>query len=61
MNWINLNDEQPTEEGYYKVKFDDGTEDEKPWRIRPSKNILGFMTEKNVTHWSKDPIENNEP
>jgi hypothetical protein len=50
-HWKDLNVEQPKKEGYYRVRFDDGTEDQKPWRIRPSRNILGFMTERNVTHW----------
>ena len=49
--WINVNDELPKEEGYYDVKYADGSEDSKPFRIRPNKNILGFMTEKDVTHW----------
>jgi hypothetical protein len=49
--WIAVTDNLPTEEDYYHVKFEDGTEDEKPFRIRPSKNIHGFMTENKVTHW----------
>ncbi len=27
-------------------------EDEKPFRIRPNKNIFGFMTMEKVTHWA---------
>lgn len=49
--WISVETRLPKKEGYYQVKFDDGTEDEKPFRIRPKKNIHGFMTEKKVTHW----------
>lgn len=52
VKWISVNDMLPTKEGYYLVKFEDGTEDEKPFRNRPSKNILGFMTENIVTHWA---------
>jgi hypothetical protein len=51
-NWIDVNDYLPEVEDYYKVKFKDGSEDEKPFRIRPKKNIYGFMTEKPITHWS---------
>lgn len=50
--WTSVSDALPTTEGYYKVRFDNGIEDEKPFRIRPSKNIHGFMTEDKVTHWS---------
>jgi len=49
--WVSVIDALPTVEDYYEVKFEDGTEDEKPFRIRPKKNIRGFMTEKKVTHW----------
>lgn len=59
-NWISVKDRLPKTEGYYKVKFSDGTEDEKPFRIRPAKNIYGFMTEQKVTHWQplpKPPIK----
>jgi len=51
--WINVNDKMPDTESYYKVKFDDGTEDEKYFRNRPQKNIYGFMSEKNVIEWRK--------
>ncbi len=50
-DWINASDKLPETEGYYGVRFDDGSTDEKPFRIRPEKNIRGFMTEKNVTQW----------
>lgn len=50
-NWISVKDRLPEKEGYCKVKFKDGTEDEKPFRIRPHKNIHGFMTMNEVTHW----------
>ena len=53
MKEISCKKEMPKEEGYYKVKFADGTTDQKPFRIRPNKNIRGFMTEKEVTHWYK--------
>lgn len=52
-SWISVKDKLPNKESYYDVKFDDGTEDQKPYRIRPKQNIKGFMTEKNVTHWRK--------
>jgi len=51
MEWISVKDKMPESEGYYEVMFEDGTEDEKPFRIRPNKNIKGFMTEQIVTHW----------
>lgn len=51
MKWINVDTELPTTEGYYGVKFEDGTTDEKPFRIRPSKNIHGFMTMNKVIEW----------
>lgn len=54
-HWIPVEEKLPETEGYYKVKFDDGTEDEKPFRIRPKQNIHGFMTMDNVTHWA--PME----
>lgn len=50
-NWISVDTELPEVEGYYDVMFDTGFTDEKPFRIRPHKNIHGFMTEENVTHW----------
>ena len=49
--WISVEDSLPEKEGYYTVKFKDGTEDEKPFRIRPNQNIKGFMTIDTVTHW----------
>ncbi len=50
-NWISVHDSLPKKEGYYTVKYDDGSTDRKPFRIRPNSNILGFMTEKNVIAW----------
>lgn len=50
-SWISVKDKLPTMEGYFTVKFADEIEDRKPFRIRPNKNIHGFMTEKEVTHW----------
>lgn len=50
-DWISVDERLPEIEGYYKVRFEDGTEDEKPFRIRPSKKIYGFMTMDKVTHW----------
>lgn len=52
IKWINVDDELPTKEDYYKVKFENGDIDQKPFRIRPNQNIHGFMTEDVVTHWS---------
>lgn len=51
--WIPVSERLPETEGYYAVKFEDGVEDEKPFRIRPNKNIFGFMTEENVVEWAK--------
>lgn len=51
--WISVIERLPEKEGYYNVRFEDGVEDEKPFRIRPKKNIFGFMTMKKVTHWKK--------
>ncbi len=53
VNWISIHDRLPKKEDYYRVKFTDGTEDEKPFRNRPNRNILGFMTENIVTHWAE--------
>lgn len=50
-NWINVSDRLPEKEGYYSVMFKDGTTDRKPFRIRPNKNIRGFMTEGVVIAW----------
>lgn len=49
--WISVKDAWPRVEGYCRVKYEDGTEDQKPYRHRPGKGIRGFMSEKNVTHW----------
>jgi hypothetical protein len=49
--WIDASKELPKVEGYYEVLFDNGMKDEKPFRIRPSKNIYGFMTEEKVIKW----------
>lgn len=50
-NWIKVTTKLPEKEGYYKVKFKDGTIDQLPFRIRPNKNIRGFMTEGVVIAW----------
>jgi hypothetical protein len=50
-NWVDVSKDLPKVEGYYDVKYFDGEEDSKPFRIRPKNNIYGFMTEKEVTHW----------
>lgn len=50
-NWVYVEDELPEYEGYYDVKYADGTEDSKPFRIRPASSIFGFMTEKDVRYW----------
>ena len=52
-NWIELEKEQPKTEGYYRVKFEDGQEDKKWFRIRPSKNIKGFLVEGKVVKFWK--------
>lgn len=49
--WVAVTERLPDVEDYYRVRFENGIEDEKPFRIRPHKNIRGFMTEENVTHW----------
>lgn len=51
MTWISVKVELPKKEDYYTVKFKNGVIDEKPFRIRPSKNIYGFMTEEEVEYW----------
>lgn len=61
INWIEVTKELPTEEGYYDVKYFDGEEDNKPFRIRPHKNIYGFMTLKPVTHWRASTDEQDFP
>jgi hypothetical protein len=53
VTWINIHDRLPKKEDYYRVKFTDGSEDEKPFRNRPNRNILGFMTENIVAHWAE--------
>jgi hypothetical protein len=53
-DWIKCSNQLPQTEGYYRVRYDDGTEDQKPFRIRPSKGINGFMTEKNVVAWKEN-------
>lgn len=62
MNWIDVKDRLPevpvNSIKYFMVKFADGTEDEKPFRNRPSKNIHGFMALEHVTHWK--PISKNQ-
>jgi len=50
--WIPVTVRLPETEGYYAVRFENGVEDEKPFRIRPKRNIFGFMTMENVTHWA---------
>jgi hypothetical protein len=50
--WIPVTERLPKKEDYYAVRFENGVEDEKPFRIRPNKNILGFMTMDKVTHWA---------
>lgn len=58
-NWIDCSEKLPDVEKYYAVKFEDGTTDEKPFRIRPKKQIRGFMTEANVTHWRERQPDSN--
>jgi len=50
--WIPVTERLPETEDYYAVRFENGVEDEKPFRIRPKKNIFGFMTMEKVTHWA---------
>lgn len=40
---------------YYRIKLTDGRLEYKPFRIRPHKNIHGFMTLDEVTHWCEAP------
>lgn len=49
--WKSVERELPDEEGYYGVTFDNGETDELRFRIRSRKNIHGFMSERDVTHW----------
>ena len=55
--WISVNEKFPNvpinKVEYFNVKYEDGTEDFKPFRNRPSKNIYGFMSEKDVIAWKK--------
>ena len=51
INWKKLNEIEPTKEGYYKVKYENGETDIKPFRIRLSKGIKGFMTMDKVIEW----------
>jgi hypothetical protein len=51
--WIPVTERLPKTENYYAVRFKNGDEDEKPFRIRPKKNIFGFMTMDEVTHWAE--------
>ena len=37
--WIPVTERLPETEDYYAVRFENGVEDEKPFRIRPKKNI----------------------
>jgi hypothetical protein len=53
--WVSVEDRLPENEDYYAVRFENGVEDEKPFRIRQEKNILGFMTTEKVTHWQNLP------
>lgn len=48
--WIKVEERLPDTQGYYEVVFDDGTTDEKWFRIRG--NIRGWMVEdKKVVKW----------
>lgn len=49
--WTKVTAKLPEKEGYYKVKFKDGTEDQKFFRIKPIKNTKGFVCEKHVVSW----------
>ena len=51
--WISVDEKLPENEDHYHVRYDNGEVDEKPFRIRPSHNIKGFMTTKKVTHWAE--------
>lgn len=52
-SWMPVTERLPKTEKYYAVKFKNGDEDEKPFRIRPKQNIFGFMTTDEVTHWAE--------
>ena len=49
--WVACSDRLPDTEDYYSVRYSNGVEDRKPFRIRPSRGIRGFMTEDNVVAW----------
>ena len=58
--FISVKKQLPLKEGYYTVKYANGKTDKKPFRIRPAKNIRGFMymaseatdkTQGEITHW----------
>lgn len=51
--WYDINVAIPAQEDYYTVKYEDGTQDEKPFRKQLSKGILGFMCERKITHWRR--------
>jgi len=48
--WIPVSDKLPEREGYFAVRFADGSEDQKFYRIR-KKDIRGFLSEDEITHW----------
>lgn len=52
-DWISVKDRLPKEQGYYRVKFSDGSEDEKWYRLRPNRS--GFLYDfelLTLTHWA---------
>ena len=51
IEWKNVSEKLPTKEGYYTVMYEDETTDRKPFRIRPTKNINGFMSEREIIKW----------
>jgi len=52
--WIeNAEPSKPEKAGYYFVKFEDGTMDEKPYRIRNGRS--GFLSDRTITHWAEIP------
>ena len=52
LQWFSVKEQLPKIEDYYAVRFESGFEDEIPFRIRPNKNIYGFMSEEIITHWA---------